>query len=141
MKTYQPKGKVTRSWHLLDANGQILGRLSSQAAIFLMGKQKADYSANIDSGDEVVILNVEKIQVTGKKAQDKTYKSHSGYPGGFKERSFEKYLKEQPEKILYKAVSGMLPDNRLKKKRLGRLHLIVGNVNTFEAKFAKVEAK
>lgn len=135
-KTFQPKAReIKREWHLVDASGQILGRLATQVATFLMGKNKASYSANIDSGDFVVVLNSEKIEVTGKKAQTKVYRSHSGYPGGFKERKFSKVMEEHPERILEHAVSGMLPDNRLKAERLKRLNLVVGDKNPFESKF------
>lgn len=137
-KTYQPKEKeVIREWHLVDAKDQILGRLATQIATFLMGKHKASYSTHMDSGDFVVVLNSEKIAVTGKKAQTKVYQSHSGYPGGFKEVKFEKVMSKNPDRILLHAVSGMLPDNRLKAERLKRLNLVVGEKNPFESKFSK----
>lgn len=135
-RTYQPKEKeIKRSWHLIDAGGAILGRLSTQVAILLMGKQKASFSKHMDSGDYVVVVNAEKIKLTGKKPQQKVYRSHSGYPGGFKEVSFAKMSKEHPERIIQHAVSGMLPDNRLKKDRMARLKVIVGEKNPFEDKF------
>jgi large subunit ribosomal protein L13 len=137
-KTFQPKEKeVARSWHLLDAKDQILGRISTQIAIFLMGKHKATYSSHMDSGDFVVVLNAEKVEVTGKKASQKSYKSHSGYPGGFKEAKYAKVMKEHPERILEHAVSGMIPDNRLKNERMSRLKIIVGDKNPFEKEFTK----
>lgn len=130
MKTYQPKGKeVKREWHTVDAKDEVLGRISTKIASFLMGKGKVNFSRHMDSGDNVVVINSEKVVVTGKKASQKTYKSHSGYPGGFKERKFEKVLKEHPERILEHAVSGMLPDNRLKADRMKRLRIIVGDKN------------
>lgn len=136
MKTFQPKEKeITRSWHLLNAEDQILGRLSTQIAILLMGKHKATYSTHMDSGDYVVVLNAEKIEVTGKKASQKSYKSSSGYPGGFKDRKYSKVMKMHPERILEHAVSGMIPDNRLKDKRLARLKVIVGDKNPYEKEF------
>ncbi|WKZ25221.1 MAG: 50S ribosomal protein L13 [bacterium] len=136
MKTYQPKQKeVTRSWHLIDANGQVLGRLASKVAILLMGKHKAVYSTHMDSGDNVVVINAEKIKVTGKKAEQKVYRSHSGYPGGFKEVSFEKMSKEHPARIIEFAIAGMLPDNRLKSKRMVRLHITKGLKHKFESRF------
>lgn len=136
MKTYQPTQKeIKRDWHLLDAKGQILGRLATQAAVFLTGKHKVNFSRHMDSGDKVVILNAEKIVVTGRKKLQKTYKSHSGYPGGFKERSFEKVMGEHPERILEHAISGMLPDNRLKSERLKRLTVVVGDKNPHQDKF------
>lgn len=136
MKTYQPSQKeVKRSWHLIDAKGAILGRMSSDVAKFLMGKHKASYSAHMDSGDFVVVVNAEKIGVTGRKATQKVYRSHSGYPGGFKEVSFAKMHKEHPQRIIEHAVSGMLPDNRLKKGRMARLKVVTGEENPYEAKF------
>lgn len=136
IKTFQPKQKeVVRSWHLIDAEGQVLGRLASKVAMLLMGKNKASYSQHMDSGDNVVVINAEKIKVTGKKAQQKVYRSHSGYPGGFKEVSFEKMSKEHPARILEFAISGMLPDNRLKSDRMVRLHVTKGKKHKFEDKF------
>src|SRR4030042_2619790 len=121
-KTYQPKAKeVKRDWHLMDAKGQILGRLASQIAVYLMGKHKSVYSNHMDMGDYVVVINAKDIKLTGKKTQQKLYRSHSGYPGGFKEVKFEKLINENPNRVIQKAVSGMLPDNRLKSKRILRL--------------------
>lgn len=128
MKTYQPSGKdVKRSTINVDAKGEILGRFATKIAGLLMGKGKATYSRHIDSGDNVVVVNVEKLIVTGKKASNKVYRGHSGYPGGFKEESYEKLMKQHPERILEHAVSGMLPDNKLKAERLKRLTLVVGD--------------
>mgnify|MGYP001571041083 CR=1 FL=1 len=121
MKTFQPKGKIDRKRIEIDARGQILGRLATKIAGFLMGKGKASYSANIDSGDFVEVSNAKDIVLTGKKAKQKIYISHSGYPGGLKKVSFEKMNKEQPSKVVRIAVSGMLPDNRLKRDRMARL--------------------
>jgi len=137
MKTYQPKQKdVKRGWHLMDAKDKILGRFSSEVAILLIGKHKPNYSAHMDSGDYVVVINAEKIKLTGKKKEQKVYQGHSGYPGGFKEISFEKMSKEHPDRVLKYAISGMLPDNRLKAKRLVRLDITVGEKHKFENKFS-----
>lgn len=136
MKTYQPKaGDIKHEWHLLDAKGEVLGRLSTQIATFLMGKQKASYSRQADSGDFVVVLNAEKIVITGRKAQQKEYASHSGYPGGFKSVKYERMLEMHPERILEHAVSGMLPDNKLKAERMKRLNVVAGSKNPFQGKF------
>lgn len=136
MKTYQPKQKeVSRNWHLIDAKGEVLGRLATKVAGLLMGKGKATFSTHMDVGDFVVVTNVEKIVVTGKKDLQKVYRSHSGYPGGLKEVSFAKMSETHPERILEHAVSGMLPDNRLKKDRLAKLKLLVGDKNPYEDKF------
>lgn len=135
MKTYQPKGKVERKWHLIDAKGEVLGRLSTKVAGLLMGKGKVTYSTHIDSGDNVVVLNVEKVEITGNKAKQKVYRGHSGYPGGFKESKFEKVMAEHPERILENSIKGMLPDNKLKAERMKRLNLVVGDKNPYENKF------
>ena len=136
MKTYQLKAKeVKRNWHLIDAKDAVLGRLATRAAALLMGKLKVDYSPHIESGDYVVVVNAEKVKVTGRKAQQKLYRSHSGYPGGFKEVTYAKMSKEHPERIIEHAVSGMLPDNRLKKARMAMLKVIVGEKNPYVDKF------
>ena len=126
-RTYQPKEKeIKRASHVVDAKDEILGRLSTKIANLLTGKGKATFSRHMDVGDNVTVINAEKIILTGKKAIQKTYKSHSGYPGGFKERKFSKVLAEHPERILEHAVSGMLPDNRLKAGRMKRLKVLAG---------------
>lgn len=136
MKTYQPKGKdIKRDWHLVDAQNEILGRTATKIATFLVGKHKPTYSTQTDSGDFVVVLNAENIKVTGKKSEQKVYRGHSGYPKGFKEISFSKMSKENPERIIEHAVSGMIPDNRLKSPRMARLKVVVGDKNPYEAKF------
>lgn len=136
MKTFQPKGKtIERTWHLVDAKGEILGRTATQIAIFLMGKHKTTYSAQTDSGDFVVVLNAQKVKLTGNKPEQKVYRGHSGYPKGFKEVSFAKMSKEHPERIIEHAVDGMIPDNRLKAQRMARLKVLSGDKNPFEDKF------
>ena len=133
MKTFQPKHKdVEREWHHLDANGMVLGRLATEIAILLMGKHKPTFSKHMDSGDFVVVTNVEKIKVTGKKEKQKVYRRHSGFPGGLKEVSYEKMKKERPERILEHAVKGMLPNNRLLDDRMIRLKLIIGSENPYK---------
>lgn len=135
MKTYQPKEKeIKREWHEVDAKGEILGRVSTKIASLLMGKGKPTFSRHMDSGDNVVVINAEKIVLTGKKATQKVYRSHSGYPGGFKESSYEKVLKEHPERIIEHAVAGMIPDNRLKDPRMLRLKIVIGSDNPFKQK-------
>lgn len=138
MKTFQPKEKeIKREWQLVDAKDAVLGRISTQIANILTGKNKASYSTHMDTGDFVVVLNAEKIIVTGKKAQQKVYSSHSGYPGGYKERKFSSVMKEHPERILEHSVSGMLPDNKLKAERMKRLNIVIGSENPFADKFSK----
>jgi|SRR5581483_4684813 len=124
MKTYQPKEKeVKRNWHLIDAKGKVLGRLSTQIATILMGKNKKDYSPHMDNGDYVAVINAMDIRVTGKKEDQKKYYSHSGYPGGFKIVSYKHLKENHPERILWLAVKRMLPENRLRDKRMARLHI------------------
>lgn len=137
-KTYQPKEKeVQRDWHLIDANREILGRLATKIATLLTGKNKATYSTHMDMGDFVVVINAEKVEVTGKKDQQKLYRRHSGYPGGYKERTFKQVMDVHPERIIENAVAGMLPDNRLKDARMLRLKVVVGDKNPYEKQLAK----
>jgi len=137
-KTYQPKKKeVVRNWHLVDARDRVLGRLATEITTKLIGKHKPNYSAHMDSGDYVVVINAGSVKVTGNKEKQKVYVSHSGYPGGFKETKYSKLLAERPEKIIEKAVWGMLPDNRLKKKRIVRLKVFAAQDHTFKDKFSK----
>lgn len=138
MKTYQPKEKeVTREWHLLDAKDQIVGRLASEIAGLLMGKHKPNFSKHMDMGDYVVLLNSEKVEFSGRKEDKKLYRSHSGYPGGFKEITVKLLRQKHPERIIRKAVFGMLPDNRQKRERLNRFKIVIGKENPFEDKFKK----
>lgn len=142
MKTYQPKGKeIVRKWHLFDADGQVLGRLSTQIATILMGKHKPGYAPHMDSGDYVVVLNCEKVFLSGKKPAQKVYYRHSGYLGSLKKISFQKLIKEQPDRVIINAVDGMLPDNRLKDKRLARLKVVKGDKNPYADKFDKIKDK
>jgi len=139
-KTYQPKKKeINRIWHLVDAKDKVLGRLATDVTIKLMGKHKPSYSTHMDSGDYVVVINARNIKITGDKENQKVYISHSGYPGGFKEVKYAKVLAENPERIIENAVWGMLPENRLKKKRFVRLKVFEGAEHTFKDKFKKTE--
>lgn len=138
MKTYQPKAKeVIKEWHLLDAEGEVLGRLCTKIATYLTGKHKATYSTHMDMGDFVVVINAEKVEVTGKKGNQKVYRTHSGYPGGFKERSYRQVMDVHPERIIEHAVLGMLPNNRLRDPRMLRLKVVVGDKNPYEKQLAK----
>lgn len=135
MKTIQPKGKIERKWHLVDAKDKVLGRISTQIAHLLMGKNKVTYAPQADMGDNVVVINCEKVVVTGNKAEQKKYYSHSGYPGGFKEISYAKMMEEHPERIIQNAVKRMLPENRLRDDRMGRLIIVKGEHNPYQEKF------
>ena len=134
-KTYQPKkSEVKRNWHLVDAKGQVLGRMSTDIVKLLMGKHKEDYSRHMDMGDYVVLINSSKVEFTGKKLKDKTYYRHSGYPGGFKEIKLSKLMKESPSKVIELSVRRMLPDNRLRDKRMRRLKIFAGKKHAYESK-------
>ncbi|TMB99494.1 MAG: 50S ribosomal protein L13 [Chloroflexi bacterium] len=134
MKTYSlKKGEIEKSWHVIDASGQTLGRLASHIAVLLMGKHKATYSPHLDMGDFVVVVNAEKIRVTGKKAQDKIYYRHSGYVGGLKETTLEQMLQRRPQRVLELAVRGMLPRNKLNRHLLTHLKVYAGPVHPHEA--------
>ncbi|MGA2910336.1 MAG: 50S ribosomal protein L13 [Candidatus Microgenomates bacterium] len=139
MKTFSPTPKdIKREWHLVDANDQILGRLSTKIAGLLMGKGKATFSRHMDSGDNVVVINADKIMVTGRKASKKVYITHSGYPGGFKAKKYSILMEKDPGKIIEHAVAGMIPDNRLKDARMLRLHAVAGDKNPYEDKFKTI---
>lgn len=127
MKTYVAKPQeIDKKWYVVDASGKTLGRLSTVVADTLRGKRKPIYTPNIDTGDFVVIVNAEKIVVTGKKAEQKMYWRHSGYPGGIKGESYERLLARRPTEIVRKAVKGMLPHNKLGAAQLRKLKVYAG---------------
>ena len=115
--------EVTHDWYLIDAKNQILGRLASQAAQLLRGKNLPNFTPHMDMGNYVIIINADKVKVTGNKESDKTYFRHSGYPGGMTEINLKKVRKDQPDKIINDAVKGMLPQNRLGRKLLTHLKI------------------
>ena len=115
-----------RNWLVVDANGQTLGRLATQIADTLRGKRKPEYTPHCDVGDFVVVVNAEKIAVTGNKRQEKRYYRHSGFPGGLRSRSFEEMIERRPEEVLRLAVKGMLPRNRLARQQLTKLKVYAG---------------
>jgi large subunit ribosomal protein L13 len=127
MKTYVANATDReRNWLLVDAEGQILGRLATQIADALRGKRKPNYTPHVDTGDFVVVVNAEKISVTGEKRQEKMYYRHSGYPGGLKSRTLNDMLERRPEEVIRLAVKGMLPKNRLARKQLTKLKIYAG---------------
>lgn len=127
MKTYHAKpGEVEREWLVVDATDMVLGRLATQVAQILKGKNKPQYTPHVDTGDFVVVINAEKIRLTGNKAETKTYYSHSGYIGGLKEVSFARMLEKHPERIIEKAVKGMLPKNTLGRAMNRKLKVYAG---------------
>jgi large subunit ribosomal protein L13 len=128
MKTFSPKPEdIKRQWHLMDASGKTLGRFSTQIARLLMGKHKPIYSTNEDTGDYVVVTNASKIRVTGKKAEQKVYYRHSGYPGGFRTTSLSKVMQDNPTKAIEHAVYGMIPHTHLGAKMKRRLKVYAGS--------------
>ncbi|HZR90874.1 MAG TPA: 50S ribosomal protein L13 [Gaiellaceae bacterium] len=127
MKTWNAKpGDVERRWRLVDAEGETLGRLATRVADALRGKGKPQYTPHVDTGDFVVVVNAEKIAVTGKKLDEKRYYRHSGYPGGLRSRSLREQLERRPEEVLRRAVKGMLPRNRLGRAQLRKLKIYAG---------------
>jgi len=134
MSTYFPKaGEIQKKWYVVDANGQILGRLATFLAQVLMGKTKPVYTKHDDAGDFVVVINADKIAVSGKKAEQKIYRRHSGYPGGLKNVEFSKLQESAPEKIIVEAVSGMLPKNKLRQVYLKKLKVYSGTDHPHQA--------
>jgi large subunit ribosomal protein L13 len=130
MKTYSTKTTdIKRQWHVVDASGKILGRLATQVASLLMGKHKPIFSRNMDTGDFVVVINADKIRVTGNKAKQKLYYRHSGYPGGLKSVTLETMMQTNPTRVIEHAVKGMLPHNRLGASMLKKLKVYVGEAH------------
>ena len=139
MKTFTAKQTdVTRGWFLVDADGKVLGRLASEIARRLRGKHKPIYTPHVDTGDFVVVINADKLSLTGKKLTDKMYYRHSGYPGGIKATSAGKMLKEKPERLLHSAVKGMLPKNSLGRKMLKKLKVYRGGQHPHESQNPQV---
>jgi len=139
MKTFSAKPhEVTRDWFVVDASGKVLGRLAAEIARRLRGKHKAIYTPHVDTGDYIVVVNVDKIRVTGNKVTDKKYYRHSGYPGGIYETTFEKLLQRHPERVLEKAVKGMLPKGPLGYAMLKKLKCYAGAEHPHAAQQPKV---
>jgi large subunit ribosomal protein L13 len=127
MKTWNAKTDgIERRWYVVDAEGQTLGRLATRIADTLRGKRKPEYTPHVDTGDFVVVVNAEKIAVTGKKREQKIYYRHSGYPGGLRERTLGDELERRPTEVLRKAVKGMLPRNRLGRQQINKLKIYAG---------------
>lgn len=127
MKTYSAKAEtVERDWYLIDADGKTLGRLASEIARRLRGKHKAVYTPHVDTGDYIVVINAEKVKVTGNKAKNKMYYNHSGYMGGLKQINFEDLIQKAPERVIETAVKGMLPKNPLGRAMFRKLKVYAG---------------
>jgi large subunit ribosomal protein L13 len=138
MKTYSAKpGEIQRDWWVVDAEGQTLGRLATRIADTLRGKNKPAYTPHTDTGDFVIVVNAEKIHVTGQKLDQKLYYNHSGYPGGLRTRTLRTQLERRPEEVLRKAVKGMLPRNRLARQQITKLKIYAGPEHPHEAQAPK----
>jgi len=128
MKTVSAKKEtVTRKWFIVDATDKTLGRLSTEIANRLRGKHKACFTPHVDTGDYVIVVNAEKVKVTGRKETDKTYYHHTGFPGGIKSITFDKLIEKAPERIIETAVKGMMPKNKLSRAMLGKLKVYAGD--------------
>ena len=139
MKTFSAKPEtVKRDWYVVNAEGKTLGRLATEIALRLRGKHKAEYTPHVDTGDYIVVVNAEKIRVTGRKAQDKMYYHHTGFPGGIKSISFNKQIDKAPQRVIETAVKGMLPKNPLGRAMFKKLKVFAGPEHAHAAQQPKV---
>lgn len=132
------KATINKEWVIVDAEGLVLGRMASKVAKILRGKNKASFTPHVDCGDYVIVINAEKIVLTGKKMTDKVYIRHTGYPGGQRKQTPTDILAKYPERVVEKAVKGMLPKNRLGRQLFNNLHVVVGAEHKYEAQKPKV---
>jgi large subunit ribosomal protein L13 len=138
MKTYSAKPEtVKREWFVVDASDKVLGRLAAEIAHRLRGKHKPEYTPHVDTGDYIVVVNAEKVAVTGNKANAKKYYRHTGYPGGIKETSYREMIENHPERVIEKAVKGMLPRNKLGRAMFSKLKVYAGENHRHEAQQPK----
>ena len=127
MRTYSPKGNdITRQWHVIDASDVVLGRLASQVAVLLRGKHKPIFAPHVDTGDFVIVINADKVALSGNKLEQKRAYRHSGYPGGMRSRSYGELMEKHPERVVEKAIRGMLPKNSLGRQTLRKLKVYAG---------------
>lgn len=134
MRTYTPTpGDISRQWHVIDASDVVLGRLASHAAVLLRGKHKPTFTPNIDTGDYVVVVNADKVALTGSKREQKMAYRHSGYPGGLRATSYAELLEQAPQKAVEKAIKGMLPKNKLGRAMAKKLKVYTGSEHPHEA--------
>ncbi len=139
MSTYMAKGsEIERAWYVVDAAGKTLGRLTTEIAMVLMGKNKPTYTPFLDTGDYVIVINAEQVKVTGNKAQNKIYSYHTGYPGGLKESNFNTMIQKRPERVIELAVKGMLPKNALGRQMIKKLKVYAGSEHPHEAQMPVV---
>jgi large subunit ribosomal protein L13 len=137
MKTHNPSAtEIKREWRVVDASGQVLGRLASQVAKLLIGKHKSIYTPYLDTGDYVIVLNVAKVKLSGKKVNQKIYYHHSGYPGGLKEVTFQELFSRDPTQVVEAAVKGMLPKSRLGRAMFKKLRVYAGSEHPHHAQVA-----
>jgi large subunit ribosomal protein L13 len=132
------KATVNKEWVVIDAENVVLGRLASEVAKILRGKNKPEFTPHVDCGDNVIVINAEKVQLTGKKLTDKVYLRHTGYPGGQRKQSPKDILAKYPERLVEKAVKGMLPKNKLGSQLFRNLHVVVGTEHKYQAQKPKV---
>ncbi len=137
-KTYTPSQKELKpNWHLIDADNKVLGRIAADISSILIGKNKPTYTPNINVGDKVVVINAEKVAVTGTKLKNKIYHRVTGYPGGVRSESLEKLLNRRPTEVIKKAVFGMLPKNKLRQERMNNLYIYTGPEHPHQAQVGK----
>ncbi|WP_249316197.1 50S ribosomal protein L13 [Gehongia tenuis] len=139
MKTYMANAQnVTRKWYVVDAEGKVLGRLASQVAAVLRGKNKPEYTPHVDCGDHVIILNADKVVLTGKKLDQKVFRRHSGYPGGLKETVYRQMMEKKADVAVYEAIRGMLPKNSLGRDMIKKLRVYKGSEHDHQAQQPEV---
>ncbi len=141
MSTYFPKaGEIVRKWYVVDASGQTLGRLASQVARILMGKENPQYTTFLDTGDHVIVINAEKVKTTGMKSEQKVYQHYTGYPGGLRTEEFRKRFERKPEAIIEAAVLRMLPKSKLGRQMISKLNVYRGEKHPHEAQKPQTKA-
>ena len=134
MKTMVPKvDSIVKKWYVIDGENEVLGRLASQVAMILRGKHRPEYTPHLDLGDHIVVINADKIRVTGRKLNQKVYRRYTGYPSGLRTKTMDKMMQERPERVLFHAVKGMLPKNRLGRKMIKKLRVYVGSDHPHQA--------
>lgn len=142
MRTYTPKpADIQRQWHVLDGDGAVLGRLATEAATLLRGKHKPIWAPHVDTGDHVIIVNADKLAISPKKARDKIYHRHSGYPGGLRSENLQTLVARHPERVVRLAVRGMLPKNRLGRQMLKKLRVYAGPDHPHQAQQPVVRSR
>ncbi len=138
-KTYSMKeAEIKKKWYVVDAEGKVLGRLATEIAIILRGKNKPEYTPNLDMGDNIIVINAEKVILTGSKSTDKDYFKHTGFPGGERFTNIKKYMKEKPEFVIMHAVKGMLPKSRLARKQITNLKVYAGSKHPHDAQLPEI---